>query len=51
MTVPPSLAGIPGINIPVGKNKDGLPIGAQLVGARKSDQMLLNIVASVEEQK
>lgn len=51
MTVPPSLAGIPGINIPVGKNKDGLPIGAQLVGPRQSDQVLLNIAASVEEQK
>lgn len=51
MTVPPSLAGIPGINIPVGKSKSGLPIGAQLVGARQSDQMLLNIIASVEEKK
>ena len=51
MTVPPSLAGIPGINIPVGKSKEGLPIGAQLVGARQSDQMLLNIVASVEAKK
>ncbi|MBR3323230.1 Asp-tRNA(Asn)/Glu-tRNA(Gln) amidotransferase subunit GatA [Candidatus Saccharibacteria bacterium] len=50
MTVPANLAGIPGINIPVGKSKDGLPIGAQLVGARQSDQMLLNIIASVEEK-
>jgi aspartyl-tRNA(Asn)/glutamyl-tRNA(Gln) amidotransferase subunit A len=48
MTVPTSLAGIPGINIPVGKSKAGLPIGAQLVGPRQSDQILLNIAASVE---
>ncbi len=51
MTVPPSLAGIPGINIPVGKSKDGLPIGAQLVGPRQSDQLLLNIAASTEDKQ
>ena len=51
MTVPPSLAGIPGINVPVGKSKDGLPIGAQLVGPRQSDQVLLNIIASTEAKK
>jgi len=48
MTVPPSLAGLPGMSIPIAKSKAGLPIGAQLVGPRKSDQILLNIAASVE---
>lgn len=50
MTVPPSLAGIPGLSIPVGKSKAGLPIGAQLVGPRQSDQTLLHIAAEVEEK-
>ena len=50
MTVPPSLAGLPGISIPAGKSKDGLPIGAQLVGPRQSDQVLLHIAAEVEKQ-
>ncbi len=50
MTVPPSLAGLPAISVPAGKNKAGLPIGAQLVGPRQSDQTLLNIAASVEEK-
>ena len=49
MTVPPSLAGLPGLSIPVGKSKAGLPIGAQLVGPRQSDQVLLHIAAEVEE--
>lgn len=49
MTTPPSLAGLPGLSIPVGKSKAGLPIGAQLVGPRQSDQMLLHIASEVEE--
>lgn len=48
MTVPPSLAGLPAMSIPIAKSKAGLPIGAQLVGPRKSDQILLNIAKSVE---
>jgi len=31
-TVPMSLAGVPALNIPVGKSKNGLPIGLQLTG-------------------
>lgn len=49
MTVPPSLAGLPGLSIPVGKSKAGLPIGAQLVGPRQSDQVLLHIASEVEK--
>jgi len=49
MTTPPSLAGLPGLSVPAGKSKAGLPIGAQLVGPRQSDQMLLHIASEVEE--
>ena len=49
MTTPPSLAGLPGLSIPAGKSKAGLPIGAQLVGPRQSDQTLLHIASEVEE--
>ncbi len=48
MTVPPSMAGLPAISVPAGKNKAGLPIGVQLVGPRKSDQVLLHIAAELE---
>ena len=50
MSVPPSMAGLPAISVPAGKTKAGLPVGAQLIGQRQSDQMLLSITKSVEEQ-
>ena len=49
MSVPPSMAGLPALATPAGTSKEGLPIGIQLIGPRKSDQMLINIAKSVEE--
>lgn len=41
-TVPASLAGIPGISIPFGKSKEGLPIGVQLLSKHFDEQGILN---------
>ena len=41
MSVSLNLAGVPGLAIPAGKNSDGLPIGLQLVGPRRSDKTLI----------
>lgn len=41
MTVSPSLAGIPGLAIPAGETKEGLALGLQLLGPRRSDKSLL----------
>ena len=41
MSVPLNLAGVPGLAIPAGKTKSGLPIGLQLVGPRRSDKSLI----------
>ena len=41
MSVPLNLAGVPGLAIPAGKTKSGLPIGLQLVGPRRSDKALI----------
>ncbi len=41
MSVPLNLAGVPGLAIPAGKTKAGLPIGLQLVGPRRSDKSLI----------
>ena len=49
MSVPPSMAGLPAMAVPAGSSKSGLPIGVQLIGPRKSDQMLLNIAKTIEE--
>ena len=41
MSVPLNLAGIPGLAIPAGKTKSGLPTGLQLVGPRRSDKKII----------
>lgn len=40
-TVPASLAGLPAISIPAGKDSHGLPIGVQLIGPQWSEETLL----------
>ncbi|HEV7951961.1 MAG TPA: Asp-tRNA(Asn)/Glu-tRNA(Gln) amidotransferase subunit GatA [Candidatus Saccharimonadales bacterium] len=50
MTVPPSLAGLPAINVPAGVSDAGLPIGVQLIGQRRSDANLLALAKSVEDK-
>jgi len=32
-TIPASMAGMPGMSVPVGLNSDGLPIGLQLLAS------------------
>ncbi|MBR3176148.1 Asp-tRNA(Asn)/Glu-tRNA(Gln) amidotransferase subunit GatA [Candidatus Saccharibacteria bacterium] len=41
MSVSLNLAGVPGLAIPAGKNKTGLPLGLQLVGPRRSDKKII----------
>jgi aspartyl-tRNA(Asn)/glutamyl-tRNA(Gln) amidotransferase subunit A len=50
MTVPASLAGLPGISVPAGTTSEGLPVGAQLVGPRRSDARLLALAKSMEKR-
>jgi aspartyl-tRNA(Asn)/glutamyl-tRNA(Gln) amidotransferase subunit A len=50
MTVPASLAGIPALSVPGGKNKAGLPIGIQLMGQRRNDAQLLALARSMEDK-
>jgi aspartyl-tRNA(Asn)/glutamyl-tRNA(Gln) amidotransferase subunit A len=47
MTVPASLAGLPAISVPGGLSSEGLPIGVQLIGARKSDSLLMALAKEV----
>jgi aspartyl-tRNA(Asn)/glutamyl-tRNA(Gln) amidotransferase subunit A len=50
MTVPASLAGMPALSVPAGETAEGLPIGVQLIGARKSDAALLALAQQMEEK-
>ncbi len=49
MTVPLNLAGLPGLAIPVGETPEGLSLGLQLVGPRRSDKMLINFAKQIRE--
>lgn len=42
-TVSVNLAGLPGLSLPCGKDKSGMPVGAQIIGAALSDEKVLNI--------
>jgi len=48
-TIPANLAGIPGISLPCGFDKGGLPIGLQLLGPALSDAKLLNAAHAFEK--
>jgi aspartyl-tRNA(Asn)/glutamyl-tRNA(Gln) amidotransferase subunit A len=47
-TTSANLAGIPGINVPVGKDSQGLPIGAQFLTAQFNETKLFQIAKFIE---
>tara|TARA_B100000575_G_scaffold289426_1_gene291185 strand:+ start:119 stop:1543 length:1425 start_codon:yes stop_codon:yes gene_type:complete len=47
-TVPASLAGLPGISIPFGKDKNNLPLGIQILGKHFDEQQVLNGALALE---
>lgn len=48
-TVPTSLAGLPAISIPAGLNKDGLPLGLQIIGKAFDEHNVLNTAYGLEQ--
>ncbi len=47
---PSSLAGLSGINIPVGFSKKGLPIGMDIIGPQFGEQTILNVAKKYEDE-
>ena len=43
LTIAPNLAGLPAISIPCGFNKDGLPVGLQIIGKQFKEIDILNL--------
>ena len=50
MSVSLNLAGVPGLAIPAGKNSNGLPLGLQLVGPRRSDKALIAFAKELQDE-
>ncbi len=49
-TVPVNLAGLPAISLPAGVDKNGYPLGLQIIGKPFDEQSILNIAYSMEEK-
>jgi aspartyl-tRNA(Asn)/glutamyl-tRNA(Gln) amidotransferase subunit A len=48
-TIPASMAGMPGMSIPVGLSADGLPLGLQLLGKPFEEGALMNAAQALEK--
>jgi aspartyl-tRNA(Asn)/glutamyl-tRNA(Gln) amidotransferase subunit A len=48
-TLPASLAGLPGLSVPVGQGAAGLPVGMQLIGNYLSEARLLNVAHRLQQ--
>ena len=49
-TIPANLAGLPAMSVPAGFNKDGLPLGLQIMAKPFDEQTMLNIALALEEE-
>lgn len=47
-TVPASLAGLPGMSVPAGKDKQGLPLGLQVIGKAWDEETVFQISQIIE---
>jgi len=50
LTISANLAGIPGISVPCGFSKEGLPIGLQIQGAHFQEEKLLKVGYNLEQE-
>jgi aspartyl-tRNA(Asn)/glutamyl-tRNA(Gln) amidotransferase subunit A len=49
LTISANLAGIPGMSVPVGKDKNGLPIGMQIMSKHFDEKNMLNVGKAIEK--
>jgi aspartyl-tRNA(Asn)/glutamyl-tRNA(Gln) amidotransferase subunit A len=48
LTIPPNMAGLPGLSIPCGLS-EGLPVGLQILGPQFSENMLFGVGHALEK--
>jgi aspartyl-tRNA(Asn)/glutamyl-tRNA(Gln) amidotransferase subunit A len=49
-SVPASLAGLPAMSVPAAINRDGLPLGLQIIGPAFDEQGVLNAGLAIEQR-
>ncbi|MGX7896695.1 Asp-tRNA(Asn)/Glu-tRNA(Gln) amidotransferase subunit GatA [Tsuneonella sp. HG222] len=49
-SVPASMAGLPAMSVPAGLNKDGLPLGLQIIGRTFDEQGVLDAGLAIEQR-
>jgi aspartyl-tRNA(Asn)/glutamyl-tRNA(Gln) amidotransferase subunit A len=49
-TYPWNMTGQPAASVPIGFTKDGLPVGAQIIGRRGEDEKVLRAAAAIERR-
>lgn len=48
LTEPASHAGLPAITIPAGFDEDGMPVGLQIIGPPRADELVLQVASTLE---
>jgi amidase len=46
-----NLAGFPGVAVPLGRSREGLPIGVQVIGRPYEDELVLAVAETIERSR
>ena len=50
LTIPVNMAGLPGMNVPIGFSKEHLPIGMQIIGNKWEEAVMYKLASFVEKE-
>jgi aspartyl-tRNA(Asn)/glutamyl-tRNA(Gln) amidotransferase subunit A len=50
-TVTANLVGVPGISLPCGTNREGLPLGIQILGKHFDEATVLRLAHAIEQEQ
>ena len=50
LTIPVNMAGLPGLSLPIGFNKDKLPIGMQIIGSPFGEAKIYQLASFIEKE-
>lgn len=50
-TIPANMAGLPALSVPAGFDKDGLPLGLQIISNKFDEQTMFDVALAIEENR